>query len=369
MECKIKNQQGYLLMLAVILIIIVTFAGTLLASMFMGKTRATKNNQQSNAALYIATSGLEIAKHEIAFKYKSCAEYNNNATRFDGAFEVTGKTYSIANNLQGTITDSSIPLSSSSGFADNGIVSIDNELITYVGISGDTLLNTTRGALGTKEADHNLSARVVQNQCDLTTTGGVPSITSPDGKRTIEQPLLGFVGFSSGGKIPIIVSASEAPNLFGYFFNVPAEKVKVAVGGSRIIANLAELNGLTNSIIWITGKGGKIDASGNDAATVGTISNPAILIVDGDITFIDKSNLTVYGILYVTGSITTAVGTNITVQGQIATNGKINLNGDKNITSDVAILSKLGMLNQSNEDIIKITYSGNNAGTLQEIFI
>ncbi|MEI8055610.1 MAG: hypothetical protein WCH10_06455 [bacterium] len=91
MECKIKNQQGYLLVLAAVLIIVVTFAGTSLVSMFLGKMGATKNNQQSSAALYIATSGLEIAKHDIAVKHVSCDKYNNSAKQFDGVFTVTGK--------------------------------------------------------------------------------------------------------------------------------------------------------------------------------------------------------------------------------------------------------------------------------------
>ncbi|MEI8055411.1 MAG: hypothetical protein WCH10_05390, partial [bacterium] len=182
-------------------------------------------------------------------------------------------------------------------------------------------------------------------------------LATSDGKRTLEQPLLGFVGFSSEGKIPTIISTSAE-----YFFNVPAEKIKTAAGGVRTIAGLIELNNLTNPIIWAVGKEGKIDSG---TATVGTDGDPVMLVIDGDIVLTDKSSLTVYGILYVTGSITTATGTNITVYGQIAANGKINLNGNKNLISDMAILSKLGVLNKN---VVKINYSGNNTGILQEVF-
>ncbi|CAL7964100.1 hypothetical protein GAMM_60204 [Gammaproteobacteria bacterium] len=378
MEYKIKNQQGYLLILAIVLIIITTFAGALLVSMFISRAGATQNNQQSSAALYIAISGMEFAKYDIVVKHASCTK-NRNENHGTGTFTVTGKEFLTTSSLDGTIDDSdkSIRLDNSSDFADNGIISIDNELITYGKNDNNTLLNTTRGAFGTTKSGHPNGARVVQNQCSLTATGKAPSDASPDVKRTIKQPLLGLVGFSdkdaSTGRI-VFTQMAPATNFFGSFFSIPEDEVKEAAGGSRAITSLAELNSFSltnpNQIIWVTGK---ISADGNDAVTIGDKNNPKILIVD-DIKLVGQSSLTVYGALYIAGLINATPNiTHIKVYGQAAIN--VNENAEKvDVTSDYAILSRLGILNKLlNRNIVKISYSadsaeiGDSVGVLQEI--
>lgn len=365
-------------MLAVVLIIAATFAGTLLVSMLVGKTKARKNNQQSNAALYIAISGLEVAKHDITAKHMPCAEYINNTTQFDGTFTVKGKPNSTIATLLGEIDDANlkIALSDVSKFAKDGIIAIDNELITYVGTDGNTLLNITRGALGTIKTDHKSDTPVVQNQCELTATGNV---TLPDAKRTIKQPLLGFVGFSyndttnstifpaiistgtvtlPGSKDGVVENYNGSPALFEYFFNTSKEGVQTDVSVSN-----------KNKVSWTN----EINMSNTEDATIGTIDNPKILVVSNKVTLADNSKLTVNGILYVMGPINVDKNASITVNGQIAAENNINIQGSivmgnkKGVLNpNISTLSALGIIEKNT--IINNRYKGRMAGILQEVF-
>lgn len=216
MEYKLKNQRAYLLIWAMVLVVIAAFVGNLLVSMFMGKMGSTQNDLKSNAALYIATSGLEIAKRDITVNNVGCAAINGlakytNAALFNGTFTATGAANVASSTLPGAIgtANSSIALTSSTGFAGSGTILIDSELISYVGISGNTLLNAIRGMSGTVATTHAASASVVQNQCILTATGGVPTLTAPAGKRIIQQTLFGTTGFTSGSTTPTIVSVGS----------------------------------------------------------------------------------------------------------------------------------------------------------------
>ena len=61
-----------------------------------------------------------------------------------------------ANTLSANIlsTDTTIPLTSSSGFPTSGIIQINSETIEYVGVSGNNLTNCVRGFNGTTAAAH-----------------------------------------------------------------------------------------------------------------------------------------------------------------------------------------------------------------------
>ena len=73
-------------------------------------------------------------------------------------------TGTATNTLASSITNSatSIALTSASGFASSGTVLIDSELITYSGVSTNTLTGCTRGTSGTTAAAHSSGATVTQ---------------------------------------------------------------------------------------------------------------------------------------------------------------------------------------------------------------
>lgn len=433
-----KNQRGYLLILATILIIIATFIGSLLVNMFMAKTTATQNSLQSDAAFYIAASGLEVAKRDIAINHLTCAGMNGNAkytnaVLFSGIFTVTGAVNLAQSTLTSgiTATSTSIPLASVTNFASSGIALVENETIQYVGISGTTLLNATRGVFGSIATAHNIGANTVQSQCLITSTAGVPNLISPEGKRSIQQALLGRIGFSYNGAIPALVSGSTvdlkgspaiinpsvtvsssnfagstivsagaaslggaattqvsdgsgglvvsssknglaadvvqnysgaaAAGLFNIFFN--ATKAQVQAGANVVInhtiTDLTELSGHAGQTVWVAGG---INTNGGNV-TVGTSSNPVILVINGDVDLGGNASLTVYGVVYVIGEIETSGGGSLTGFGQIAAEEEIDMQGSGTVNFDSSVLAILGL-----KDITIIRYSGNAIGILQEVF-
>lgn len=289
-----KLQRGYLLIVAVILIVIIGAIGSFLAYMFIGSTRSSTNVLQSKQAFYLATSGLELAKRDILANSAACTsisgvtKYTNaSLTGVNGQYTVTGSINNVSSTLAGglSVNATSIPLngvtvassalaggisasstalsvvdgsafpadgtvkiggeyigyssksgnvlpnlvrgiagttvashsagsSTTSGFFDSGAVSIDSELIAYNGISGSTLQNTTRGVGGTTATGHGNGKTVTQNQCILTATAGVPTLSNPNALRVVQDVLPVIGGSSSfltapGGYIPGIVSVRK----------------------------------------------------------------------------------------------------------------------------------------------------------------
>lgn len=437
MEYKINTQRGYLLILATVLIIIATFIGSLLVNMFMGKTAATQSSLQSDAALYIAHSGLEIAKRDIAVNYLTCsgigglAKYTN-AAQFSGVFTVTGTKNLAQSTLQSGIgaTDTSIPLASVSNFANNGIALIDNEMVQYVGISGTTLLNAVRGVFGSMAIAHSAGSNAVQDQCLITSTAGVPTLTSPEGKRVIQQALLGRVGFSYGGSIPALVSGSTAtlqgspavinPSVTSGSSNFPGSTIVSAGAASLGGAAVTEVNDGSGGLVISSSKTGLAadvvqNYSGAAAATLfniffsatkAQVQTGAVIIshsisdltelsghagqtvwVDGGIDT-NGGNVTIGAssnpvILIVNGDVSLGGNASLTVYGVAYVIGKINTNGGGSligfgqIAAEGAIkLQGGGTINFDSsvlailglKDITIIRYSGNVVGILQEVF-
>jgi hypothetical protein len=78
----------------------------------------------------------------------------------------SGQTNATAVTLASTIlaTDTTIPLSDTSGLANSGFIKIGNEVIGYPNTSGNSLINCYRGQNGTTAAGHSSGAAVsVQN--------------------------------------------------------------------------------------------------------------------------------------------------------------------------------------------------------------
>jgi len=270
-----KKQKGYLLIVALVLIVIVGFVSTMITSMFAGSAQINSNILQSNAAFYIASSGLEAAKRDITSKGVGCeaingaSQYTNNSL-FNGAYTVTGANSVTTTTLNAAISSNAttIPLTSTNNFASVGTVVIDNEFIDYGGISGNALVNLTRGAGGTTAAAHTISANVIQNQCVLTAVGGVPSINAAEGKRTLQQTLIGSsFSLNNFGTLPgaitpgLVVAGSISLKGNSSVINTSVTGSSANFKGSTIVAGGAvSINGSANTKIS-DGSGGEVASS------------------------------------------------------------------------------------------------------------
>lgn len=269
MQAKIKTQQGFLLIIAIILIVIIGFIGVVLAYMYIGGPKSNTNILRSNDAFYVATSGLEIAKRDVLTRWKSCNAISGNvkytnaafppgAANPTGYFTVTSSLNNVKSKLSADINASAtnIPLLDATGFAAAGFVLIEKEIITYVGVQGNTLQNARRGMAGTTAVVHNANKKVAQNMCVLTSVGQVPTATNPEGERKLQaQIMLGRRGYLAPGQefpdniFPVVIGA-------GIFDEgeIPEESIKIENDGTSISNPNADGKGCAVATPTITTK-------------------------------------------------------------------------------------------------------------------
>lgn len=202
-----KHQQGYLSFVSVILIVIIGFIGMSVAYMESSSATATSNQAASLQALYLAEAGLEHATRElllptVASRYSCNGGGSSNLastaltnTVGAGSYSVNSggaPTYPTITTLNGALnsSDTTITVSSTSGYDNQGRIMIDRELINYYGKTSTTFTGAVRGVDGTTAVSHASGAAVGQYECKLVSQGGVPAVTgTPRGLRKIQDYL------------------------------------------------------------------------------------------------------------------------------------------------------------------------------------
>ena len=189
-----KAQQGFLLVTAVIIISIIGIFGAAMVYMFTGSATASLKELNSKQSFFIAESGLEYGLHQMIETGTSCSDIDTthpNPIAFgDGEFQIQATLYnpSPAATLDGNINKNAttIPLSSSAGYSTTGgRVTINDEVIAYTSISGNSLIGARRAQAGTTSANHSNGDDVRQNQCNLTASGAVPTIAAATSEKQI----------------------------------------------------------------------------------------------------------------------------------------------------------------------------------------
>jgi Tfp pilus assembly protein PilX len=97
------------------------------------------------------------------------------------------------------------------------------------------------------------------------------------------------------------------------------------------------LSGMTGTSIWIDQTNGT--ASLNGSVTIGSTTNPVLLIINGDVNF--SGNVTIYGYVFILGSSETDLTGNVTIIGGMATTGEINTTGSIQIVYSPSVLTNL----------------------------
>jgi hypothetical protein len=202
------RQQGYLMVVAVVLIVIGAVFATTLSFLYVSSAFTSVGHLASMQAFFAAEAGLERGTRALLSpvlaatapldpeRRLACAAITGGPNLTDaaigsGQFTVTGSapTYAVTATLSGVHdqTTTTINVSSTAGYAPSGRLMIDRELIDYSAIAGNSFVGARRAAAGSSAAAHANGTRVSQNQCDLISHGGAPSLAAPDGQRTLRQ--------------------------------------------------------------------------------------------------------------------------------------------------------------------------------------
>jgi len=264
---KREKQQGFLLIVAVVLIAIFGVIGVIATYLVNSDLLSGTNHLDSEQAFYIAEAGLETATHRLRITTVSntttCASMGGNSnvtnvtfTGAKGPFSVTGTVQSSsASTLNGAVSASAttIPVNDISTYATSGRLMIDKELIDYSNISGNSFIHVRRGVNTTLAAAHVSGTGVGQYQCLLTSKGSVPSVSPPGnkigGERTLQEavqlPEAWAVGTTHSAKGSII------------HWNNPTELqwTDVSTGPNQ---DFYAISALSYADAWLVGAGGTI---------------------------------------------------------------------------------------------------------------
>jgi Tfp pilus assembly protein PilX len=195
-------QHGFLTLVAILLVLVVGFIAVAATYQFTGSMRASSDTLHSTQAFYLARSGLEKAEHTLFSSTGgglTCNGITGNAGFTNasvpgatGQFTVTGASTTASTTLSGALTANAttIPLTSTATLTRKGSVLIERELVSYQGISSNNLINATRGVNNSAAVTHPSGSDVIQNQCVLTATGGVPDLATSTGKRTLRETII-----------------------------------------------------------------------------------------------------------------------------------------------------------------------------------
>lgn len=206
-----QHQQGNLMLVTVILIVILAVFGVTAVRTISSESASSVLALGEHQSFYLAESGAEYGMLQI----KSTLDVNNPTVYCDGAWKTTqtlgvgqfrfncvryapvGVTITTALSATGLI----IPISTLTGVAPIGRVTIGTEQIDYAGTSTSASLCGTqpclvarkRGANGTTAAIHNSGDAVVQTQLMLTSEGDVPTVASPIKQSVIQKAITATV--------------------------------------------------------------------------------------------------------------------------------------------------------------------------------
>jgi Tfp pilus assembly protein PilX len=217
LQTSIRKQRGYLSLVAVFIVVAIGFMALSVAQSFYGQSSSTGNFQNAESAFYVAESGLEKANRLLQTPFLTgsnpriaCGSLSGNAnltnsTVGSGTMTVTtvgtAPIY-VATKLGGSATltaaATTIPVTSTTGFSSSGRLMIDQEIIQYGGISGNSFIACQRGVNSSVPVTHTVNTGASQFQCNLDSKGGVPSLTAYLGQRELQQSVQLQEGWAAG---------------------------------------------------------------------------------------------------------------------------------------------------------------------------
>ena len=155
---------------------------------------------------------------------------------------------------------------------------------------------------------------------------------------------------SNSGSIKTDITTNDAvlanmnqTGLFAKFFGSTSTAIQSQVqnyysnSGSNYNYS-STLSGKKNTTIWIDQPNGTATINGN--TTIGTASQPVLLIVNGNVNF--SGNITIYGYVFVFGTNTIdSITGSVDIHGAITTAGDLRVSGNTTLTYDSGVLNNL----------------------------
>jgi hypothetical protein len=170
-----RRQRGQLIVAGIVLIVVVALMISTLGFLYVSNQSSGILHNSSGRAYYAARSGIEFSSGQY-FNGSGCSSLNNsNVAVGNGTLTLTPTLFAplapTATTAALTAASTSIPVTSTAGYALHGRLLIDSELINYTSTTGTTFDGLTRGVGGTTAAAHATGATVSQNVCLIRSSG------------------------------------------------------------------------------------------------------------------------------------------------------------------------------------------------------
>ena len=262
---KLQNQSGVSIIAAIFIIVILAFMGMVFLTLSTSTTSTSINELQSTRALYVAEGGLERGIRYFTAptltERVACASIPaTNTSLGSGEFSLTieaGSPFysSAATTLSGAIGagDTTINVGTTAGYATFGRIMIDRELIDYTGVTANSFTGVLRGRDGTTATSHANGTRVGQNQCTVTSTGGVYNLTTPNARRQVREGIQLQEGWAVGNRV-----GGGGGEIIIRWDAVGSENTWVRFGPSAAVpnVNLRSVSMLSYAEGWAVGNAG-----------------------------------------------------------------------------------------------------------------
>src|SRR5712691_4549977 len=178
----VQLQRGQFLAAGIVLIVVIALMIATLGYLYVSGESAGSLHGQSERAYFAARSGIEYASGQYFNGSAGSSLNNSNVPVGNGTFTLTPTLYApptltlTATTAALTAASSSVPVTSTVGYAPYGRILIDSELINYTSTTATNFNGLTRGVGGTTAAAHASSATVSQNLCIVSTAGNAKRI-------------------------------------------------------------------------------------------------------------------------------------------------------------------------------------------------
>lgn len=351
--------KGYIIFGVSMLLLAITSLVTLYATNVLYARQQLVKNDYSNAqAFAAAAAGLDYG---IAFLQTNSQQIVANtsngylqpytSTQTTNVVQQDGSRFSI-NYTNPTQDNFTLIQVSAVGSSNDGLVT---RTITQLVKLPSGLLTLQPNPLNVLQAVNlNGNAQVTNNQGAISVRSGGSTSLAGSSTTIIKNASGGTSIGSKANNLGADIQQNYGPyqsmggngdKFFQSYFGKTKTQVKnmanLTITNTRGANISSSLNGVEGKIIWVNQSGGEATINGN--TTIGSPTNPVILIISTNGNIQINGNVTIYGLLYVAAANWSNNNSgSVNIIGSVAVEGNFNINGNVNINYNNTVYNKFG---------------------------
>jgi Tfp pilus assembly protein PilX len=329
-----RQKGAVTLFMTIILLVLSTLIVIYAARFGITQGQMISNLNRSTQAFEAADAGIEYAINYL--QQNNAAILANPVSGFIPSYSDSNTTNVVlANNSRYTFTYANpvannynlIEITSTGTSDDNTATRVLKQRVQFGSslVSAPNVPVTTKGSLslgGSSTITNTYTNSTVQAGSTVSINGAGKTVLSSGISSTV------VITRSDVSQNVSSISTQSQPDFFATYFGVSADTIKNTAtnyfSNSTNTNYSSSLNGLQGKSIWIDQTGGSAIINGN--TTIGSPTNPVLLIVNGNLDL--AGTLTIYGFIYVNGTTTTDILGTVNITGAVISTGNLSISGN-----------------------------------------